>query len=365
MFYCPVKIIFAHQALQKAKSELQHLGKKALIVTGKTSAKASGALQDFQKLLAELDIAYVIFDGISENPSLEGVIKGKELLLHNSCDFIIAIGGGSPIDAAKAISLAAANDLQKNELYDTQRFKKSFPLVAVPTTSGTGSEATQYSVLTDYQNRKKAGFGHPLAFPKLAILDPAYTLSSPFSVTLNTALDALSHLLEGIYSNQRTPLVLPLIYKGIANLMEFLPVILNEPDNLLAREKLMQASLYGGMVIAQGSTTLQHSIGYPLTTEYGVPHGLANAIAMEPVMELYYPAISSELESLFGALNTTRKDFLAWLNSLPFTKTLELSDKFIVDAIPQIMASRNMALNPIPVSEYQVRLLLEKVRTNK
>ncbi len=363
MFYCPVKIIFASEALQKARSELSHLGSKALIVTGKTSAKLSGALDDCLEILRELGTAYTLYDGISENPSLESIMQGKKLFQENNCDLVIGIGGGSPIDAAKAISLAAANNLKQEELYQTQLFKKAYPLVAIPTTSGTGSEATQYSVLTDYTNRKKAGFGHPLAFPKLAVLDPGYTLSSPVNVTLNTALDALSHLLEGIYSNQRTPLVFPLIYKGIANLMEFLPVILNEPDNLSAREKLMQASLYGGMVIAQGSTTLQHSIGYPLTTDCGVPHGLANAIAMDAVMELYYPALSSELESLFSALNTTRKGFLDWLNSLPFPKTLELSEAFIVSAIPQIMASRNMALNPFPVSEHQVRLILEKIRT--
>lgn len=364
MFFCPVKIIFASQALQKAKPELQNLGKRAFVVTGKSSAKASGALRDCQLILSEFGIDYAVYDGISENPSLESVIQGKELFKASSCDFIVAIGGGSPIDAAKAISLAAANDLQKNELYDTQRFAKAYPLVAIPTTSGTGSEATQYSVLTDYETRRKAGLGHSLAFPRLAILDPVYTLSSPSNVTLNTALDALSHLLEGIYSKQRTPLVLPLIYKGIANLMEYLPLVLNEPDNLLAREKLMQASLYGGMVIAQGSTTLQHSAGYPLTTDYGVPHGLANAMVMEAVMELYYPAIGSDLESLFSAVNTTRKGFLTWLNSLPFPRTLPLSDAFIVEAIPQIMASRNMALNPFPVSEYQVRLILEKVRTH-
>ncbi len=362
MFYCPVKIISASEAMQKAKAELSPLGGKALIVTGKTSAKLSGAYDDCLSVLNELGVKSVLYHGIGENPSLESIMLGKMLFHENNCNFVIGIGGGSPIDAAKAISLAAANNLDAQQLYQTDLFAKAYPIVAIPTTSGTGSEVTQYSVLTDVQHKKKAGFGHPLAFPKLAILDARYTQSMTEKVTLHTGLDALSHLLEGIYSNQRTPLVSPLIYKGIANIMEYLRVVLNEPDNLMAREKLMQASLYGGMVIAQGSTTLQHSIGYPLTTEYGIPHGLANALVMEAIMELYYPAICSELESLFSALNTTRRGFLDWLSALPFSKTLELTDAFIVNAIPQIMASRNMALNPIKVSEYQVRLILEKIR---
>jgi len=258
--------------------------------------------------------------------------------------------------------LAAANSLNRDEMYNTSVFKKAYPILAIPLTAGTGTEVTQYSVLSDPLTKKKAGFGSDLAFPALAILDPKYTLTLPPKVTLHTALDALSHLLEGLYSNQRSPIVYPFIYKGIASIMKFLPIVLSEPENYLAREELMRDALYGGMVIAQGSTTLQHSIGYPLTSFYDIPHGLANAMVMEDIMELYYPAVQQELDELFSYLQISKDNFYTWLKSLPFERKIDFSEDFIDKAIPQIMSSRNMALNPLPVTEQQVRTLLENLR---
>jgi len=362
MFYCPTRIVFAPGAMNKADFYLASLGKRALIVSGKQSAKLSGALDDALAVLKKLGMSATIYDAISENPSLESIVAGKEILLSENCNLVIGIGGGSPIDAAKAIALAAANDLSLHQLYQTELFKFAYPIVAVPTTSGTGSEATQYSVLTDVKQKKKAGFGHLLAFPTLAILDPKYTLSLPKPGTMHTALDALSHLLEGLYSNQRSPIFYALIHKGIASIWKFLPIALKEPENLKARTELMLASLYGGMVIAQGSTTFQHAIGYPLTSYYNVPHGLANAMAMKAVMELYYPAVKTELDELFAYLNCSKSEFYKWLDSLPFTKKLELDDSFIEEAIPLILEARNMALNPVPVGAKEIRQVLGKIR---
>jgi alcohol dehydrogenase len=362
MFYCPTRIIFGKEAMQKAGSYLEKLGTRPMIVCGKQSAKLCGALDDALAILKKQGMNATIFADISENPSLESIIAGKEMFLNQGCNLLIGIGGGSPIDAAKAISLAAANDLDAQQLYQTDLFTKAFPIVAIPTTSGTGSEATQYSVLTDFRQKKKAGFGHALAFPKLAVLDPKYTFSLPDIVTLHSALDALSHLLEGLYSNQRTPLVYPLIFKGIASIMKCLPQILQDKENYAAREELMQASLYGGMVIAQSSTTFQHAIGYPLTTHYNIPHGLANAMAMEAVMELYCPAVRPELEGLFAYLNCTYNSFTSWLKALPVQQHHALSDSFIEEAIPLVMSARNMALNPVEISEKQVLLVYEKIR---
>ena len=363
MFYCPTRIIMGDNALDDAAEFLHVLGKNALIVSGENSARLSGALDELIPILHRLEIRNTVFAEVKENPDLDCVLQGAAQLKAAKCDFIIAIGGGSPIDAAKAISLAAANGLNKSQLYQTDLFRKAYPIVSLPTTSGTGSEVTQYSVLTDTELKRKAGFGHVLAFPRLAILNPRYTYSLPPTVTLHTALDALSHLLEGLYSKHRDPLVYPLIYKGISCIMEHLPTTLKEPDNEEAREALMRASLYGGMVIAQGSTTLQHSIGYPLTAEFGVAHGLANALVLQEIMHLFLPAVKSELAGLFAAINCTRDDFFAWLNSLPFQHKLFFSDEFIAAAVPQIMGSRNMALNPLPVSEAEVRRILDTIRT--
>ncbi len=357
MIYLPTRLFFGEGALLHAAGHILKLGSQPLLVTGRSSAKLSGALDELSVVLDRAGMDWKLFDQVEENPSLDTVMEGARKLKESGCDFLIGIGGGSPIDAAKAISLAAANALSRAELYQTDKFRSCLPLVAIPTTSGTGTEVTQYSVLTDPLTGIKAGFGHDLAFPRLAVCDPRYTLSLDASVTLNTAIDALSHLLEGIYSSKRQPLLYPLIYAGVKAILDHLKSVLDSPSDLKGRTELMRASLYGGFTIAQTSTTLQHSLGYPLTTHLGLPHGLSNAVVMRQVLDLYYPALTEELDSLFTALGLSREEFKAWLVSLPFSADLELSDAFIAASVDEVLASRNMANNPLEISPAQIRAI--------
>lgn len=346
MHYLPTRIIYGQDAVKKGFVYINQLGKKAMIVTGKNSAKKSGALNDVTELLSSLKIEWILYDNVAENPVLETIIDGVRVFNENQCDFLIGIGGGSPIDAAKAISIAAANNLDISHIYDTALFKNRFPLAAIPTTAGTGTEATQYSVLTDAAKQKKAGFGHDLAYPTLSLVDPKYTLSLSGEVTLNTSIDALSHLLEGIYSNKRTPLIYPLIFKGIDFIIKHLPKVLDNLSDAEGRDALMRASLYGGITISHTSTTLQHSIGYPLTTVYNIPHGLANGIVMKQMMNLYYPFVKAELDDLFTYLSFNRQKFYDWLDTLDMKMNAKLTSDFIEARIPEVLASRNMANNP-------------------
>jgi alcohol dehydrogenase class IV len=359
MHYLPTRIIFGPNAVKRSAPYLKTLGSKALLVTGKSSALKCGALDDILNVLSDNGITWSIFNRVEENPVLETVMAGAEAFSKDGCDFLIGIGGGSPIDAAKAIALVAANRLDINNIYNLSLFHKTYPLVAIPTTSGTGTEATQFAVLTDAVHQKKAGFGHDLAFPALALCDPRYTLSLSQSVTQNTAIDALSHLLEGIYSNKRTPLIYPLIFQGIRLIFHNLKFVLDNPANVQGRDALMQAALYGGITISHTSTTLQHSIGYPLTSVYNVPHGLANGIVMQPMMELYYPTLQDELDSLFRFLDISKLEFYAWLKSFDMTAGIKLPAEFIEAKIPEVLASRNMANNPFEVSAEHIRSIYE------
>lgn len=350
MFYLPTKIVFKIEAVKLAALQIQSFGKKPLIVTGASSAIASGAQQDVTALFAD----YQIYAEIKENPELDSIMRGAEVFTQSGCDFIIGIGGGSPLDAAKAISVAAANQLNLDQLYSTELFQKAYPIVAIPTTSGTGSEVTQFSVLNDNRSGKKAGWGHPLAFPRLAIVDPRYTLSLSAEVTKNTAIDALSHLLEGLYSANREPLCFPMIHKGMSLIIKNLPRTLKDPSNLEARCALSQASIYGGMTISQGSTSLQHSIGYPLTTVFKVPHGLANGIVMKQIMKLYKPAVHGLLEEAFGSFHFSIEDFFAWLDDLNLNADVQITEEFITQRVPEVMSSRNMLNNPLEVTAEQI-----------
>jgi alcohol dehydrogenase class IV len=359
MFYLPTRLIFGENAVRNGYVYLNAMGKKALLVTGKNSARRSGALEDTLNVLAGLKIESVLFDRVEENPVLETVLAGAEAFTQNNCDFLIGIGGGSPIDSAKAIALTAANHLDISSIYDLARFKQTYPLVAVPTTAGTGTEVTQYSVLTDSATQKKAGFGHDLTFPILSLVDPKYTLSLPKKTTLYTAIDALSHLLEGIYSNKRTPLLYPLIYQGVSLIIGNLNHVLQNPDDRAGRSALMRASLYGGIAISHTSTTLQHSLGYPLTSVYNIPHGLSNGIVMKQVMGLYYSSVRTDLDDLFSYLRMSRSDFYDWLDNLHLSAGVNLTDAFIASKIPEIMASRNMANNPLKVTPADIERILK------
>jgi alcohol dehydrogenase len=362
MIYLPSRIFFGANALQNAEAYLIRLGTKPLIVTGKNSAKLSGALDELIPVLKKNNAGYAIFDRVQENPSWDTVREGAKFLKDSQCDYLIAIGGGSPLDAAKAMALITANNLIEEDKITPDKFSHTFPLAAIPTTAGTGSEVTQYSVLTDASTGIKAGLGTDLAFPKLAICDPRYTLSLNNTITLYTAIDALSHLLEGIFSNKRQPLLYPLIQAGIDAIMKNLEIALNSPSNIQARTNLMQAALYGGITIAQTGTTLQHSLGYPLTTHFGIPHGLSNGIVLKQVIELYYPYLKPELDNLFLSLNITRKDFEEWLEKFPLKVELELSDEFIESQIPIVLASHNMANNPLTVTAEDIRKIYKNLK---
>ena len=353
-FYMPTKVYFGESVIRNYGNEIQNYGVNALIVTGKNSAVKSGVIDDLEPLLNSLGIKFTIFNEIMENPEIKIVEKGKNIFLNNNCDFIIAVGGGSPLDAAKAISLMTANNLNNTEIYNAMLHKKAFPIIAIPTTSGTGSEVTQYSVLNNSETNIKAGFGSNLIFPKISFLDPSYTKTLNKTITRDTAIDALSHLLEGIYSVKYNEFLLPLIMTGVKLIFDNLKPCLSDLDNLKYREALMLASSYGGIVISHSSTTLQHSIGYPLTTVYGISHGLANGLVMKQIMELYEPYLNGRLDNLFNYLNITKLQFFDWLDSLEMSFNHCIDNVFIEKRVPEVLRSRNMALNPFAVSEKQI-----------
>jgi len=200
-------------------------------------------------------------------------------------------------------------------------------------------------------------------FPKISFIDPRYTRSLDNRITRDTAIDALSHLLEGIYSVKRNKIIYPLIYKGVSLIYSSLIKTIDEPQNLVLRGNLMQASLYGGIVIAQTGTTLQHSIGYPLTVEFGTSHGLANGIVMKEIMELYCKdkIIANEIKNLFNYLKIKQDDFYNWLNKFNMKMENRLSDAFIKAKSQEILKSRNMQATPGSVSLDDIESILKRI----
>ncbi len=360
-YYMPVEFYFGSKVVLKYGKKIKEYGKKALIVTGKSSAKKSGALDDVLMLLKEIQTEYVIFDKIMQNPEIDTIYEGVKIFRDQQCDFLIGIGGGSPIDSAKAISVIAKNNLKDNEFFNPQNITSSYPIIAIPTTSGTGTEVTPFSVISNKKTKIKAGFATPHIFAKLSLLDPIYTVTLNKTITRDTAIDALSHLLEGIYSTRRNKINYPFIFKGIKLIINNLKQAFMEPDNLQIRENLQLASLYGGMVIAQTGTTLQHAIGYPLTTEFGTTHGLANGLVMKQIMGKFYPAVSDILNDLFSYLKITKDDFYIWLSSLDMQLDAKLDENFYENYIPKVLNSKNMLINPIKITENDILKIYESI----
>jgi len=356
-FFIPTSIFFGKNCLDELNSQIVKFGKKCMIITGANSAEKSGALSELLIILKKNNIEYFHFNKINENPQLNIILEGAELFKIKSLDFIIGIGGGSPIDAAKAISAIAANNLKGREIYQVSNINQIYPIIAIPTTAGTGTEATQYTIISDNNENKKAGLGHQLLFPTLSFVDPRYTLSLPYRVTLDTAIDALSHLLEGIYSIRRNHHLYPFIYRGIKLIYYNLKPCLKDLNNIAYRENLMQASLYGGMVISQAGTTFQHAIGYPLTQQKHYTHGFTNGLVMNAIMDFYYSHIEKELNKLWTETQISRDDFRKFIESLNFRLKDPLEDEWIESVLNEVFGSRNMASNPFVVTKNDIRNL--------
>lgn len=276
-YYMPTRVYEERDCVAAHAAELAALGTKAMLVTGRHSAKANGAEADVTAALEARGIPFVIFDGVEENPSIETVMSAREEAVREKVDFFIGIGGGSPMDAAKAISLMAKNpDKSAEDLFRKDPDAEWYPVAAVPTTCGTGSEVTGVSVLTIHAKQTKSSIPFRI-FPELALLDAKYLEKAPVSVLRNTAMDALCHLCESYINSGATDYSRMCAAQGL-QVWSRSRAFLEDRDAAADRETLedlLRASCFAGMAIAQTGTSLPHGLSYGLTYAMGVPHGQA------------------------------------------------------------------------------------------
>ena len=284
-YFMPTDCYFGRGCVAEHKAAMAKLGKKAMVVTGKTSAKRNGAQQDITDALDSLDIAWILFDEIEENPSVETVERAAKLAIAEGVEFFIGIGGGSPMDSSKAIATMAAHPEQGTDaLWNAEN--KALPVVAVPTTAGTGSEVTQYAIVTLHAKRTKSSIAAHI-FATVAFLDPKYMDTLPARTTNNTAVDALTHLVESYLSAKATAVSGEIAKQGLLLFKECMPALRERVYSPETRDKLMLMSALGGVAIAQTMTSLPHGMGYFLTYEKGLPHGMANGVLTQAYLELF------------------------------------------------------------------------------
>ncbi len=298
-FHMPTRILSGAGAVSRLAAECASLGRRPLIVTGRNSARACGLLD---RVLAQFPEA-AVFTEVEENPGTAVCDRGGLLCREKKCDFVIALGGGSPMDAAKVIAVLATNDTKAAELFGADKYAATpLPIVAVPTTAGTGSEVTPYSVLTDESQGMKRTVKGASLFPALAVLDPETQVSMPRSVTIATGLDALSQVMEGLVSRNATPPGDVLALDACRLVRRWLPVAVREPGSLEAREAMLRVAMYSGVIIAQSGTTMVHGMGYYYTLRHGLAHGLANGLLLAPMFAFNAREVPGKVAALAAAL---------------------------------------------------------------
>lgn len=302
-FNIPTKIIMERDCVYENADLIASYGKKALIVTGKHSAMQNGSLNDVVDALEKKGIKYALFNKVMANPTIALAYDGARVAKEECVDFIIAIGGGSPMDAAKAIALLAVKDIKEEDLFTTPIDSEVLPMVFIPTTAGTGSEVTPYSILTNDKLETKSTIASPYLFPKLALLDGRYMKSLSRSTTINTCLDALSHAIEGYLSVRATSLT-----KALS--IEAIKVISKQFDNLATfhltaddRDSLLYASTLAGIVIAHCGTVAVHILGYSLTYYKEIDHGRANGLLLVSFMREVQKRMPELIDELLEALS--------------------------------------------------------------
>ena len=303
-FFMPVHIHFGIDSIQKVSKVISCFNpEKILLVTGKISARKYGNLKRLTDTLYRQE--FFIFDEIDINPTLDVMEKGVEFSKNNGIELVIGLGGGSALDAGKCIAMMTKQEFSiKTYLEEKMHLDQGIPFIAIPTTSGTGSDVTPWASIWDHQVKRKFSIEDTFLFPAVSIIDPILTLSKPGSLTAVTGLDALCHAVEAYWSKRSNPvsdsfaeLAIQLIVKDLVNAVK-------SPDVLEYRVNMAKGSLYAGIAFSQTKTTACHAISYPLTAHFKIPHGLACAMTLPSMFEFNAPAIGKKARKLtewFGA----------------------------------------------------------------
>lgn len=277
--YMPARCIVGRGCVEQSGGIFASAGKRCLIVTGRSSARLSGALGDAEKALQSAGISYEIFDGIGANPLVSACCAAGKRARDIGAEFILGIGGGSVLDATKAIAIYAADpSLAPMDIYKREYSGTPLPVLLIGTTAGTGSEVTGVAVLTNDETGAKKSISGADCYAAVSFCDYGYTRTMPRKETVSTALDAFAHAVEGFFTPKCGGVLdlyakkcIPQIYDGLRELAEG-----GEIDDSL-RERLYEGSIYAGLVINTCGTAFPHPLGYVLTENYGIPHGMACA----------------------------------------------------------------------------------------
>lgn len=285
-FELPTKLEYGIGAVEKLGKYLDELkATRVLIVTDEGILNA-GLAEPVLSIIKDRGLETVIFSGVEPNPKDHNVHDGAEAAMQLRADSIVAVGGGSPIDCAKGIALVAATGGRIRDYQDPARITKGLPLIAIPTTAGTGSEVTFGSVITDTEENFKFTVKSPLVGPAVALADPKMTLSMPRALTASTGMDALTHAVEGYTAQNAEPIGDALGLYAIEMIYKYLRRAFNDGSDIEARSGMLLGSIIAGMCFSHSDVASVHCIAEALGGKYDLPHGVCNAVVLAPMMKL-------------------------------------------------------------------------------
>lgn len=306
-FIVPGKIISGSGALEAAESALGSFGKKALIVTDKVMIDL-GNCAKVEAALKNEGIDYVIYSDITGEPTDVMIDGGVKVYKENGCDFIVALGGGSPIDSMKAIASLIENGGSISDYMGKVIDVPVPPMVAIPTTAGTGSEATQFTIITDTKKDIKMLLKGAVLMPTLAIIDPQFTMTAPPKITSATGLDALCHAVEAYTSRKAQTLSDTFAVSAVKRIFKFLPVAFKDGKNEEARVEMSVAALEAGIAFNNASVTIIHGMSRPIGALFHVAHGLSNAMLMKECLKFALPGAYDRFADLGRAIGAAKDE---------------------------------------------------------
>ena len=374
-FYCPAKIEFGVGSIEALSSYLEMLNVSHPVVVTDKMLHGTPAVS---KVIADTKLDDV-FDDIAPNPTDEMVMALAAFAEAKHADSFVVFGGGSSMDCAKGASVVSYTGHHVKEYYDfavNQRpIEKTLPIVAVPTTAGTGSEVSKYAVITESDTNVKKCLTSDLIVPKIAVIDPTMTAGMPPKVTVSTGLDALSHALESLLSKIENPLTNALAFRAIQLVFENLNQARLHGDDLDARSNMSFAALLAGMAMSHCCGTMCHAMGCQITSQYHVPHGLACAVLQKHGLDYagekaeniralvrYLDHKDCIPEQAVAIMQKKLDDLFASLETDMDLKSCNMTDEGIDIMTRDAMEHGCMSLNPVEMAPAEVKKVFQKLK---
>lgn len=279
-FIMPKQVFMGEGALEMSRTALRNLGKKALIVTDQVMVQL-GNVKRLTEILDEINVNYALYQDINGEPTDRMIEGGLAVYQKEGCDCLIAVGGGSPIDSMKAIGAVAGSGGKISDYMGREIKGPVPPMAAVPTTAGTGSEATQFTIITDTEKDIKMLLKGGVLMPDMAIVDPVFTMTAPPKITAATGLDALTHAIEAYTSRKANSLSDLYALSAVKRIFKNLSVCFHDGRNQNAREEMSLAAFEAGVAFNNSSVTVVHGMSRPIGALFHVAHGISNAMLLK------------------------------------------------------------------------------------